>query len=70
MKTELTVVFMRQKGWVDERLCLPGSMKRVIIVATEMLKMELRVVNCEKVEEMLCPSEMEKCDVKIDQHDN
>ena len=41
MKTELTVVFMRRKGWVDERLCLPGSMKRVIIVATEMVKVEL-----------------------------
>ena len=41
MNTELRVVFMRQKGWVDERLCLPVPMKRVIIVATETVKVEL-----------------------------
>ena len=65
MNTELRVVFMRQKSWVDERLCLPGSMKRVIIVAAEVLKMELQkdgnVVcfdNCEKVLVMLRPSKM------------
>ena len=53
------------KGWVDERLCLPGSMKRMMIVATEMLKMELQndgnvdcFDNCEKVLVMLRPSKM------------
>lgn len=70
MNTELRVVFMRQKGWVDERLCLPVPMKRVIIVATETVKVELWIVNGEKVVQMLHSSKMEKCDVKIDEHDS
>ena len=32
MKMVLTVDFMSQKGWVDARLSLPGSMEMVTIV--------------------------------------